>query len=514
MPGHLKALVVILVIATAVFAFAKAPACANSSSVGDFNRRRNLWVAITLVAFLAHNFWYYIVVAGALLLAVQRHEPNKPAMYFFVLLAIPAIPADIGGMGIVQILFAIDYVRLLALTVLLPATLYLWKQPDTERFGRSIPDKLIAGYLILIPMIMIVETIPFTITLRHGIFYPFIDFFLPYYVASRWLKNFQQIRDSMMALWVATLMLGATLVFESRGWLLYNELAPALGAHWGYGGYLGRGAYLRVSGPVGHPIHAGYVMAVAIGFYLYLRNLVPKPTARTLGWGVLIAGLIVPVSRGPWVGTAAMLLVFIATSPAPAKGFAKLALFGVVAAPLLLSSSIGQEIIDHLPFVGTVAAENVVARQRLADASFQVFLENPVFGRYDFVETPEMEALRGIDGLIDIVNTYVLVGLANGLVGLSLFAGFFLSVIFAIYKSMRTLADRIDERYVLGQALISTLLGILVIIGTVNPIPVSQAIYWSLAGLGVAYARMVASGKIPETARAAELPSAISETGT
>ncbi len=65
---------------------------------------------------------------------------------------------------------------------------------------------------------------------------------------------------------------------------------------------------------------------------------------------------------------------------------------------------------------------------------------------------------------------------------------------------MRNLADRNDEHYLLGQALFSTLLGILVIIFTVSSISVIPVIYWSVAGLGVAYARMLALANVPAKA--------------
>ena len=58
MPEHLRALIVILVLATTVFAFAHRPAC-TITKVGDYTRRRNLWFALTLAAFLAYNFWVY-----------------------------------------------------------------------------------------------------------------------------------------------------------------------------------------------------------------------------------------------------------------------------------------------------------------------------------------------------------------------------------------------------------------------------------------------------------------------
>lgn len=506
MPEYLRALIVILVLATVIFAFARAPACALASTTGDFERRRNLWFGITLAAFLAHNFWIFIIVTAALLLFALPREPNKLAMFFFLLFAVPAFPAEITGLGIVKQFFTIDYVRLLVLAVLLPAFLYLRKQPDVERFGRSIPDKLIAGYIVL-QFLLILNASTFTNALRSGVFYAFLDIFLPYYVASRSLKNLQGFRDALMGFVVAAMVLSAIGVFEhARHWLLYNNLEDVLGAQqWGLGHYLERGpGSLRALGSVGQPIAFGYVMAVAAGFLLYLRKSIPNPITWRLGLVLLIGGLIVCLSRGPWVGAAAMLLVFVATGRSPGLGFAKLGLLGVIIVPVLLASPFGQTIIDLLPFVGTVEAENVIYRQRLAEISIQVIMQNPLFGAFDSIYSPAMQELKQGQGIIDIVNSYLAVALGSGLVGLSLFSGFFVAVAVGLFKGMRNLADRNSELYLLGQVLFATLLGILVIIYTVSSISVIPVIYWSVAGLGVAYARMLAltkaPAKTPETA--------------
>ncbi len=503
MPEHLRALVVILVLATVVFAFAKAPVCALASTPGDFERRRNLWFGITLAAFLAHNFWIYISVTAVLLLFTLPREPNKLAMFFFLLFAVPAVSAEITGLGVIQHFFAIHYIRLLALAVLLPAFLSLRTQPDVERFGRTLPDKLIAGYIVLNFVLMLTAS-TFTNTLRYGAFYALIDIFLPYYVASRSLKNLQEFRDALMGFAVAALVLSAIAAFEfAQHWLLYSSLGDALGVQWGLGNYLERGAGdLRAQGSTGQPIPLGYVMAIAIGFFLYLRKSVPNTMtmARGLGLLLLIVGLIASVSRGPWVGAAAMFLVFIAMGPSPGKGFAKLGLLGVIIIPVLLASPFGEKIIDLLPFVGTVEAENVTYRQRLLENSIQVILQNPFFGAFDYYYSPAMQELKQGQGIIDIVNTYLAVGLGSGLVGLSLFSGFFIAVAIGIFKAMRNLAERNSELYLLGQVLLATLLGILVIIFTVSSISVIPVIYWSVAGLSVAYARMLALAKAPETA--------------
>ena len=93
--------------------------------------------------------------------------------------------------------------------------------------------------------------------------------------------------------------------------------------------------------------------------------------------------------------------------------------------------------------------------------------------------------------MIDVVNTFVGIALQKGFVGLGLFVGFFALVLTGVFRSMRVISDRDSEEYVLGRTLLSTLVAILVIIFTVSSITVIPLVYWSVAGLGVAYTQMV-----------------------
>src|SRR5947207_2077355 len=101
MPEHLRALVVVLVLATIVFGFAHRPACAIAGT-RDFTRRRNLWYALTLVAFLSYSFWIYALIAIPLLLLAYNRETNIPALFFFVLFALPSDSVSIPGMGLIN----------------------------------------------------------------------------------------------------------------------------------------------------------------------------------------------------------------------------------------------------------------------------------------------------------------------------------------------------------------------------------------------------------------------------
>ena len=77
-----------------------------------------------------------------------------------------------------------------------------------------------------------------------------------------------------------------------------------------------------------------------------------------------------------------------------------------------------------------------------------------------------------------------------------MFVGFFALVIIGVYRAMRSLPDRDSEEHLLGRALLSALLSILVTISTVSNIAIIPIVYWSFAGLGVAYAQMVRSERI------------------
>jgi O-antigen ligase len=489
---HLRALLVILVLAGAVFAAARPLACAAAMPDADFVRRRNLWFALTLVAFLAHSFWIFVVFAAALLVLAFFSECNKLALYFFVLLAVPAIDAEIPGFGLMEHFFVIDYLRLASLAILLPAWLVLRLRPETEPFGRSSADKLLLAYLVL-QLCLQLPHATLTEALRRGAFYAFVDVFLPYYVASRAARDLAALREALMAFVLAALVTAAIALFEfARHWLLYTPLEEALGVDWGLLNYLVRGdGVLRAQASTGQPIILGYVLALALCLALYLRGFMPPTRWRDAGLVLLAAGLVAAMSRGPWIGAAVMLLAFVATGPRALPRLAKLGGAALCVVPVLMVSPAGQALVDYLPFVGTVEAHNVAYRERLLEISLGVVLDHPFFGAWDFLQLPVMQQLRQGEGIIDIVNTYLGVALASGLVGLALFCGFFLVVLVELLAAMRA-GERGDDVYALGQALFCALLGILVMIFTTSSIGLIAVITWAIAGLGVAYARLLA----------------------
>jgi len=476
-----------------VFAIAKAPACVVAMTAREFERRRNLWLALTLVVFLAHNFWVYIIASGILLFLAARRDPNRFALFFMLLLGLPTLEAEIRGVGPIRTLFTIDGYRLLSLTLLLPAYLYLRRQPEVERFGRSLPDKLILIHMVIFFVLKAkADGVSVTDALRQGVFYSFIEIFLPYYVASRSLRTLQEFRGVLTAFMVGALVVGTIGVFEwAKGWLLYGGLDELMGTKRSLI-YAGREGSIRAVVTFGLAIPFGYVMAVATGIFLYVSRLVLTPTASFLGWLVVLAGLVAGLSRGPWVGAAVMLFVFVLTSASALSAVAKLSAVGLLSLPMLALPVKDKLLLDYVPFIGTIQSRNIDYRWQLLEAGAEVVMRNPWFGTFDALSHPEMLAMRQGQGIIDVVNSYLELALERGLVGLAVFVAFFVVVIAGILRSMKSLPEKRDERHVLGQALLATLLGILVMIVTVSSVLIIPWIYWSLAGVGVAYARMIA----------------------
>lgn len=495
MPIHLRALVVILAAAVVVFLLAERPLCAATTAVADYRRRRNAWFAVTLIGFLSHNFWLYALLAGVLMAILAQRDRNPLALYFLLMFAIPSFSMDVPGLGLVNYFFSLSHPRLLSLVILFPLSIAL--MAETRRAGGRdkyrIVDVLVAAHLIY--GLVLQATVDNLTGLMRGMFGLWLDVWLPYYVASRALRDLPAWRDAIAALVLAVSVMALLAPFEAvRGWLLYDDLRSALGVP---GAELsvyitrGEGGLLRSNGAVGNSIVLGYVMMVALLLSTFIWPLLRPRAWAALASLALLAGLVSALSRGPWVGAAVGMVVVMGVGAGAAKRLgwlAAVAAMALVAAVLLPG---GDRIVDHLPFFGTVDEGSVTYRQRLFEVSMGVFWQNPVFGSLRYLLDPSMEEMRQGQGIIDIVNTYLAIALPYGLVGLFLFIAPFVFGIAACWRARAACARNDPEQERLGRALTGALVAVLVTIATVSSISVVPLIYWMLLGLCVAYSRMV-----------------------
>jgi len=492
MSEHLRALVIILVLAAVVFKLAERPLCAAAIALRDYRRRRNLWFAVTLIAFFSHSFWLYVLVAGALVFHYGRKERNPFALYCMLLFAVPPFNAPLPTLGLVGQLFDVSHLQLLSVTLLLPAALRLAQTPREQASAGRVTDWLVGAYLVLILILTAGDPrLSFTVVLRTAVT-QVLDVVLCYYVASRALINRESLREALATFLLAGVMMATVSMFEFvKGWLLYSSLDESMGLTWGYGSYLSRGAdNIRAVGSAGHAIVMGYVMAICLGLLVYLRLFVRPVGMWRLAALAVFGALACSLSRGPWVGAAVGILLGVAMGPNAGPRILRFVGASIVIGIVLMLTPMGPKILSYLPFIGDVNNETVSYRQELFRISMLVIRQNPWFGTFDAMANPLMEQLRQGEGIIDLVNTYIAVALSYGVVGLAFFAGAFFSAAFGVWQVHRRLGPRDDaESEHLARALLAILATITITIVTVSPICAIPPVYWSFIGIAVAYAR-------------------------
>ncbi len=487
----IRSLLVVLFIALLTFHFARVPLIGAGMLQKDFEVRRNAWLGVTCALFLSNNFWIFLIISAILLLHGRSRDSNTFALAMVLLFAAPLVQDQVTGLGVVNYLVELNYFRIISIFALLPLAWRLRQEKGTKRFGSMAPEKFLIAYLALGLFRQILVDSP-TNTLRTFL-YDITDVILPYYVASRYFKAIAPLRDAMMAFVLGASVIGLIGGFEFfKGWLLYSNIPGALGTEWGLGGYLLRGANLRATATTGQALVLGYSMVVALGFYLYASRALNNKKLTLLGMGLLLIGLLAPLSRGPWMGALLLGVIYIGTGPDAGRKLAKSGFILLIVFLAALATPYGATIVDHLPFVGTLEADNVLYRERLFTNSMTVISQNLWFGSYDFMNTPEMQELKfNYDGgIIDLVNSYIAITLSGGVVSLAAFAGFFGLIVTKIFAALRNTKTPQSELYHLQRALLATLVTILFMIATVSSISFIPIIYWIVAGLVVSATNM------------------------
>lgn len=451
-------------------------------SEADFLVRRNAWLIITIAAFLTHNFWIFCAVTISVISYAAKKDSSKMSLFVALLFAVPLFGVEISGFGIINYFFTLNYFRLLSLLLLFPSFLVLRRSSISASFGSLLPDKFIFTFIII--GIALQAPVDSATNLARTAFYSFVDVFLPYYVASRALNSTKVVHDFCASFVMAAILLAGIGIFEFlKGWLIYSNLASAMDAVWGYGRYLARGDNIRALATTGQPIVLGYIFAVALGCYFAIKNNIKTSSARAYVSIALLAGLIASLSRGPWLGAALIVVVFVALGSKPWIPLTKMVLALGVCILLLLATPYSDKIINLLPFVGSVDAQNVEFRNRLIENSISVILRNPYFGSFDALASSEMEDLRA-GGIIDVVNSYIALALSGGLVTVFIFVGFFVSIVFQLLL-LRPITLSTDASDNIRRSLIAVILGIMFIIFTVSSITFVPIVYWLLGGVGV-----------------------------
>ncbi len=480
MLNNLKPLVVVLFFSTIVFFLAK-PLALRFMAEADYVRRRNVWFALTITAFVSPTFWFYLLFAAPLLAWIASKDKNPMALTLLFMHVIPPISIEIPAVAINR-LFDLNMYRVLAFIVLVPAAIKIAaeKQPATTAY--RIADLSVLGYCLLTLVLLVPFESP-TNTMRRA-FLLGVDIGVVYYVFSRLSVNRERVVEAMACFAVSMAFMSCIAVFEwVRTWLMYtgiNEL-------WGDPNMLAwllREGSLRAQAASGHALALGYMCAMAIGVWLHLQHRVESRLVRWCVSATLLAGAYASISRGPWLVAALVYLAYCFLSPMPAAQVAKrIAVIGIVFVAAI-ASPYGDSLMEYIPFVGTVDEGNVTYRQDLATMSWQLIKQNPFFGS-PFVLT-QMESLRQGQGIIDLVNSYAAIAMFYGLVGLTLLLiPFLLGLTRLILQSHATRHADPGALSAVSSAIAACMIGTLLMLAIGSFGTILAYLYWILAAASV-----------------------------
>jgi hypothetical protein len=490
MSPKIRALIVVLTVATTIFVLAK-PIALRFMSMEDFSRRRLVWFVLTTVCFLSPNIWLYALVAVPMLVWANRKDSNPIALYLLMLHVAPPVSVAIPLLGN-NGLFDLDNYRFLAFCVLLPAAIRYRKNEGARVasvFGGM--DVLLLAFGALQVALYVAPDLPHqamipdspTNLLRRAFLY-LLDVYLLYFAVSRICQSRQQVLEAAAGFCLGCAVMAPLALFErTRNWLLFVDIA----SDWSDSNlsfYLSRGGSVRAQVSSGHSIALGYLLAIAFGLWLGLEASLQKRMQRIGGKLLYWAGLFGAYSRGGWLGGAVVFFTFNAVGPRALSRIVKGAGAALAVGAIILASPLGDGILELLPKSGQPADEY---RHRLAERGWEVALAHPFFG--DQYPWPKMEDLRQGEGIIDIVNTYLGVALTYGLVGLFLFVGFILLGMMKTYVRARELTQSDPAFALFGASLIACIVGTLVMIDSSSFNLGSEKMFYVLGGLAAAYAR-------------------------
>ena len=500
MLDSMKALIVVLAISATVFHLAR-PIALQFINSEDFSRRRLVWFVLTAVSFVSPNIWLYTLVAVPMLLWANRKDSNPIALYLLMLHVIPPVGVIIPILGN-NGLFPLNNYRLLALCVLLPAAIRYRKNPEGAMAGAfGVMDILLLAFGVLQVALYTAPDLPHhfmipdsaTNVLRRAILF-FLDTYLLYYAVTRTCQTRRKMIDAAATFCLACGVMAAIALFEHmRNWLLYVDIASRWGTDPNAAFYLTRNGSVRAQVSAGHSIALGNLLAIAFGFWLYLKAHIRSAKHRIGVTLLLWAGLFATTSRGAWLGAATIYFAFLAAGPRAVSRIVKGAGVAIALAGLIALSPIGDRILDVLPIMGRNADFSITYRQRLSERGWELVLAHPLFG--DQFPWPEMEDLRQGEGIIDIVNTYLDVALNYGLSGLFCFLSFILLGMITVYARSKELLHSDPDLALFGTSLVACIAGLLIMIDSNSFSLGCEKMFYLLAGLAAAYARLARSSQ-------------------
>lgn len=498
---HLRALITLILLAFASMLVLRW-LLKGTELYESFERRRNVWLAATLISFGIPNFFLAMLMLAGLYLWAARRDPQPIGLYLMCLLAVPPISRNLEGIGPFNSLIELNNFRLLSIAILLPLAWKLFTEPKPKGppppSGPRITDAAVVLYVLYILTLYLPHE-SITQLMRRGV-HMSLDLLVPYFVVSRYLKTRADVKDGLAALFVTAIFLAPIAIFEHvKGWLLWGTAAewwsvPDLSIAI----YVYRDSSLRAMVSAGHPLVWGHYLVVCFGL-LTLFRVQFKRFRLAAVWMLLGLAIYSTVSRSPWMAAALVILLMGLFTERAVRFYALVATTAVIGSAAALASPWADKFINLLPFIGTTDAENIDYRQQILETALIMVQQKPLFGDVHVQEN--LEHLRQGQGIIDLVNVYAEMAMTFGLVGLGLFLLFLLSALgYAMALCLRSRKQDREMFLMTGSAILALIGSMVTLIAIANYLSV-PLVYTAIVAMLVVMVRL---GRQPQSRLATE----------
>ncbi len=392
----------------------------------EYQRAWVVLILTTLVVYLAHTPMLFAIGVGLMALVAQAllggGHRGKLAAFMLMIMVLPPLTWQVGGVGDINYLLALTGPRVLALVLLVGPALTLLGDKSYQRpRWVLLVDVAVFGYQFFKIALMMPHTT--TTGLLRMLVESSVDVLLPYYVASRGIRTEADLRFLL-----SHLALGLALA-ASVGWAefaihrnLYSELQYVYGYKWQLTMTLTRGDYLRVQAATPQPIVLAFEMIFAIGVWTYLRGQEWRRFPVIMIYGAFVGCLIFTFSRGPWIGGMIFGAALLGLRRLGPKLFVSLFLLLLAGAVVAKAMGADEQVVAALGAVFGSSEHDLNTinyRRLLLDTALALLKQSPWLGVPDYAS--QMQDLKQGEGIIDLVNSYIAIALDTGVIGLCIY---------------------------------------------------------------------------------------------
>lgn len=439
MANYLKAYIVVMIVGCICYLFwtkaARALQLGGMPSTGPRSVSKRYfvaWALVTSAAFLASNYYVFILLALFIVPFIKSRVPMhaQGGLFVVLLLSVPSLSRVMQGFFGLNKIVELSWPMVLGLSYLLSGV-----QRRTPP-GRERVSLAVVLLFVLIALLSFRDT-----TVSDGFREAFVYFNLilvPYLIARKTSFELKDVKYIYFGFVFIVVILSGMGVFTTlKHWNLYDTLLEALDLpDLTITSYKYREGFLRTSATVGS-IHLAAIGACAMVMFAYFTKDIKKSAVQKLLFLLLLLSVIFTFSRAPWIIGAGM-VVWYAILNYRSRGIYYVFVGVIFISLLLFATGLFDSVTDGLMLKDS---GNVDYRQRLLELGMQEIMQHPLTGNSHFMSAPRLQELRQGEGIIDIVNTYLQVGLQYGLVAMTLFAGLIFAWPIAVYRRAKRGGD-------------------------------------------------------------------------